>query len=58
MDAEVDLNVVMTGSGDFVEIQGTGEKNTFPQTQLIKMLDLVAPGINNLIKAQDEALMR
>lgn len=58
VDAEVDLNVVMTGSGDFVEIQGTGEKNTFPQTQLIKMLDLVAPGINNLIKAQDEALMR
>lgn len=58
VEAEVDLNVVMTGSGEFVEIQGTGEKNTFPHNQLNKMLELVDPGIKKLIEAQEEALKR
>lgn len=54
--AEVDLNVVMTGSNEFVEIQGTGEKNTFPGAQLTQMLDLATPGIQKLVQLQHEAI--
>jgi ribonuclease PH len=50
--ADTDMNVVMTGAGDFVEIQGTAEKNAFPRTQLLEMLDLAGQGISELIAIQ------
>jgi ribonuclease PH len=55
-EAEVDLNVVMTGDGRFVEVQGTAEKSPFPSTVLNQMLDLARRGIDALIAAQEEAL--
>jgi ribonuclease PH len=54
--ADVDMNVVMTGSGEFVEIQGTGEEATFSRSQLNEMLGLAESGIENLLKAQRTAL--
>jgi len=54
--AQVDLNVVMTGSGEFVEVQGTGEGTTFSPDELNKMLGLASRGIKRLFRAQKEAL--
>ena len=54
--AAVDMNVVMTGSGEFVELQGTGEEATFTRDQLNEMLSLAESGIENLLAAQREAL--
>lgn len=54
--AEVDLNVVMTGDGRFVEIQGTAEKRPFSPDEFAKMLALACQGIADLIAAQEEAL--
>jgi len=54
--ADVDLNVVMTGSGHFVELQGTAEKKPFSRGQLQQLLDLAAEGIHNLIEKQRLAL--
>jgi ribonuclease PH len=54
--AEVDMNLVMTGSGRFVEIQGTAERTAFSPEQLKEMLALGAAGIGLLIKRQKEAL--
>jgi ribonuclease PH len=54
--AGVDLNVVMTGSGRLVEVQGTGEEETFSREELNAMLDLAAEGIARLIEKQREAL--
>ena len=54
--AEVDLNLVMTGKGRFVEIQGTAEGNPFSQEELQAMLDLGAVGIRQLVERQREAL--
>jgi ribonuclease PH len=54
--AEVDMNVVMTGSGSFVEVQGTGEEATFSREQLNEMLTLAETGIQQLIAKQKEAL--
>lgn len=54
--AEVDMNIVMTSAGRFVEIQGTGEEATFGRDELDAMLDLAAKGIRKLLKAQQEAL--
>ncbi|WP_100405037.1 ribonuclease PH [Bacillus solitudinis] len=54
--AEVDLNVIMTSSGDFVELQGTGEEATFSRSQLNALLDLAEKGVLSLIKHQKEAL--
>ncbi len=54
--ADVDMNVVMTESGKFVEIQGTGEESTFSETELMGMLNLAKKGISELILAQKEAL--
>lgn len=55
-DAEVDMNVVMTGSGDFVEVQGSGEETVFSQAQLDEMLGAAKTGIANLIEIQNAAL--
>ncbi len=54
--ASVDMNVVMTGKGQFVEIQGTGEEATFSDAQLSSMLALARRSMNPLIEAQKKAL--
>ncbi len=54
--ADVDMNIVMTGSGKFIEIQGTGEEATFDEIQLAEMLKLARKGIATLHKIQLEAL--
>jgi len=54
--AEVDLNVVMTDSGHFVEIQGTAEGVPFGQKALLDMLDLARSGIQSLLAAQAAVL--
>lgn len=54
--ALVDMNVVMTGSGEFVEVQGTGEECTFSRTQLNNLLDLAEKGNKELIELQKIAL--
>lgn len=54
--ADVDMNVVMTGAGEFVELQGTGEEATFSRSQLDEMLVLGEAGIKNLLEAQRNAL--
>ena len=54
--AEVDMNVVCTGTGDFVEVQGTGEANVFSRAELETMLDLAAVGCLDLARHQQEAL--
>ncbi|MEM6471375.1 MAG: ribonuclease PH [Planctomycetota bacterium] len=54
--ADVDMNVVMTGKGKFVEIQGTGEEATFDDAQLTSMIALAKKGIAELTQKQLEAL--
>ena len=54
--AEVDMNVVMSSVGQFVEVQGTGEQGTFDRSQLNTLLDLAVAGIAELDKAQQTAL--
>ncbi|MBW6432333.1 ribonuclease PH [Actinoplanes hulinensis] len=54
--AEVDMNVVCTGTGDFVEVQGTGENGVFRRAQLDAMLDLGVLGCAELAAAQAKAL--
>jgi len=53
-NADVDMNVVMTGRGQLVEVQGTGEGATFDRVQLDAMLDLAEAGIKQLIARQSE----
>lgn len=54
--AQVDCNIVMTGSGEFVEIQGTAEGRTFTRDQLDAQLDLARMGIDRLTKLQRDVL--
>jgi ribonuclease PH len=54
--AEVDMNVVMSSVGQFVEVQGTGEKGTFDRGQMNSLLDLAVAGILELDRAQQAAL--
>jgi len=51
-DAAVDMNVVMTDNGRFVEVQGSGEESTFTDVELAQMLGLARKGIAELIGAQ------
>jgi ribonuclease PH len=55
-DADVDLNLVMTGSGGFVEVQGSGEEATFTRAQLDRLLDLGRRGIDTIAAAQRQTL--
>jgi ribonuclease PH len=55
-DAAVDLNLVMTGRGAFVEVQGTGEESTFTRSQLDRLLKLGKLGIDAITAAQRHAL--
>ncbi|MDD2554097.1 MAG: ribonuclease PH [Desulfotomaculaceae bacterium] len=54
--AEVDMNIVMTGAGRFVEVQGTGEEGSFTWQEMNSMIDMAAQGISSLISSQKEAL--
>jgi ribonuclease PH len=54
--AEVDMNIVMTGAGKFIEVQGTAEEAPFDRTQLDAMLQLAAGGIRDLIAIQRKLL--
>ena len=56
--AEVDMNVVMAGSGRFVEIQGTGEEATFTRADLDRLIGLASRGLKQLLTAQQTALRR
>ena len=53
--AAVDMNVVMSSEGGFVEVQGTGEHGTFDRAQLDALLDLASGGIAELFRRQTEA---
>jgi ribonuclease PH len=57
-DAQVDFNVVMTGQGQFVEVQGTGEESTFSQAQLDELLTLAQKGLKELSALQAAFLAR
>ena len=54
--AEVDFNVVMTGSGRFVEVQGTAEGQAFERSELDALVDLAAGGIAEIVAAQRTVL--
>ncbi|MEM9412658.1 MAG: ribonuclease PH, partial [Planctomycetota bacterium] len=54
--AEVDMNIVMTGKGQFVELQGTGEESTFSDKQLDSLLKYGRRGITELTKIQKSSL--
>lgn len=54
--AEVDMNIVMTGSGRFVELQATAEKSAFDDAQLATLLAIGRKGVSDLIEVQKKAL--
>ena len=54
--AEVDMNVAMDNKGNFIEVQGTGEKGVFSREELDALLDLAGKGIRKLMKVQRAAL--
>ena len=55
---DTDMNVVMTGSGGFIEVQGTAEGAPFSRAEMDALLDLAQNGIAQLIAAQKAALER
>lgn len=55
-DAEVDLNLVMTGELEFIELQASGEENVFNEQQLAQMLEYGRRGISELVARQEEIL--
>ncbi len=57
-DCDTDMNVVMTGSGGIVEIQGTAEGEPFSRTQMNELLDLATAGVGHLIAQQKAAIAR
>jgi ribonuclease PH len=54
--ADTDMNVVMTGAGRFVEVQGTAEKEAFTREELDALLELAATGITDIHAAQRAVL--
>ena len=56
--AEVDMNVVCTGDGRFIEVQGTAEREPFSRSQMDELLALAGGGIATLVNLQKEALSR
>jgi ribonuclease PH len=57
-DAEVDFNIVMTGKGQFVEVQGSGEESTFSHEQLQSLLALAQKGLKEVSAAQTAFLTK
>jgi ribonuclease PH len=56
VSADVDMNIVMTGSGDLIEVQGTAEGAPFGRPMLEELLDLAAGGIAEIVRAQRASL--
>ena len=56
--ADVDMNVVMNGRGEFIEVQGTAENRAFRRAELDRLLNLAARGIPKLIRLQRQALRK
>jgi ribonuclease PH len=56
--AAVDMNLVLTSAGEFVELQGTGEEATFTEKQLAELLALGRSGIRDLRGAQQQAILQ
>ncbi len=54
--AEVDMNVVMTGDGALVEVQATAERTPFTRARLDELLELAAMGIDEIVTAQEDAV--
>lgn len=54
--ADVDMNFVMTGSGKFIEVQGTAESSPFTKRQMERMADIAQQGIKELLKAQKKVI--
>jgi ribonuclease PH len=54
--ADVDMNIVMTGSGKFIEVQGTAESAPFTKKQMERMAEIAEAGIKELLKAQKQAI--
>ncbi|HET6406936.1 MAG TPA: ribonuclease PH, partial [Chthoniobacteraceae bacterium] len=54
--ATVDMNIVMTAKGEFIELQGTGEEATFSDVELTGMLGLARSGVRELLGLQDAAV--
>lgn len=57
-DAEVDMNIVMTEKGEYVEVQGSGEEAVFTAEEMSQMLALAHKGISTISAAQKEAIAR
>lgn len=55
---DTDMNIVMTGQGDFIEVQGTAEGAAFKRTEMNALLDLAEKGIRELIDLQNKALAK
>ncbi|MDO4850499.1 MAG: ribonuclease PH [Actinomycetota bacterium] len=55
-NAEIDMNLVMNGHGDIIEIQGTGERTPFSREKLMRLLDLAEAGVNELLALQRAAI--
>jgi ribonuclease PH len=55
-DADVDMNLVMTGSGQFIEVQGSGEEATFTRAELDRLIDLGVAGIKTIAGEQKKCL--
>jgi ribonuclease PH len=58
VEADVDMNLVMTGSRRFIEIQGTGEEYAFSQKELQQLLTLGKKGIRELLQIQFEEMIK
>jgi ribonuclease PH len=56
--AEVDMNVVCTGDGRFIEVQGTAEREPFTRDQMESLLGLASQGIQSLAAIQREAIAK
>ena len=54
--ADMDMNVVMLGSGEFIEVQGTSERKPFTKSQMDSLLKLAQSGIKDLMEIQENAL--
>ena len=55
--ADVDMNVIMTGSGKFIEIQGTAEQKPFTREESDQLLDLAVHGIQELVCLQNKIIL-
>jgi ribonuclease PH len=55
--AQVDMNVIMTGSGKFIEVQGTAEAEPFDRAEMDRLIDLASKGITELTAVQRKVIM-